>query len=88
MPASTRTDSSQGEIGVCPNCASLFRLRRPTQRFCGPKCRAAHAREVGQAGILVSSRRLRRRISLVIHTEDEAVLSAPLGTRYRLVREP
>lgn len=88
--ARTQSLSKQLELTPCAwvGCAQLFHPRNPAQRFCTGKCRAAHSREVGLVGTLVSSRRLRRRISLIIHTEDAGVLDAPLGTRFRLVREP
>lgn len=86
---STRTPQ-QTELTECAwqGCRELFSPRFPGQRFHLAKCRAAYARHIGMVGTLVSSRRLRRRISLIIHTEDAGVLDAPLGTRFRLVREP
>lgn len=87
-PPRTRTDTAQGTMIPCACCHTLFAPKVPAQRFCKPAHRAAYAREVGIVGTLVSSRRLRRRISVTIHTEDSAVLEAPIGTRFRLVREP
>lgn len=69
-------------------CGQLFAPRNPTQKFHADKCRAAYSREVGLVGATVSVRRLKTRNSVTLHTTDERVLDAPLGTRYRLVREP
>jgi len=88
MTASTRTEGRQDAMAACPGCEALFLPKRPTQRFCGPKCRVAYSRDVGIVGALVSSRRLKRRASVILHVEDFAVLEAPIGARYRLVREP
>jgi hypothetical protein len=88
----TRTQPSVGAqtaLSVCawPGCALLFAPRFPGQRFHSGKCRAAYSREIGVTATTVSVRRLKTRISITLHTTDEGVLDAPIGTRYRLVRE-
>ena len=87
----TRTDAAQVACEVCAMCHELFtpkhRGNHP-QRFCKAKCRAAYAREVGLVAGVVSVRRLKTRLSLMLHTTDERILSAPIGTKFRLVREP
>lgn len=88
MPPCTRTDDNQAEMIPCAYCRGLFAPKAPGQRFCLPKHRAAYAREIGIVGSLVISRRLKRRIRVALDIDDEAVLAAPLGTRFRLVREP
>lgn len=66
----------------------LFQPSHAAQKFHAPKCRAAYSREIGLVGHIASARRLRKSISIVIHTTDERALDAPLGTRFRLVKEP
>jgi len=84
----TRTANGQAAMIPCAYCHGLFVPKAPGQRFCLPKHRAAYAREIGIVGATVSVRRLRTRISVTLHTTDEAVLAAPLGAKFRLVREP
>lgn len=83
-----RVQPAQAELIPCAYCHALFEPTKPGQRFCLPKHRASYAREIGIVGATVSLRRLKTRISVTLHTTDEAVLAAPLGTRFRLVREP
>lgn len=91
-PPRTRTQPATGElpVTVCAwvACNKGFVPRNPAQRFCSGRCRAAHAREVGIVGTLVTARRLKRSNRIMLDVEDDAILKAPLGTRYRLVREP
>lgn len=83
-----RVQRAQAELIPCAYCRALFSPKAPGQRFCLPKHRAAYAREIGIVGATVSLRRLKRRIRVALDIDDEAVLAAPLGTRFRLVREP
>lgn len=82
------TDQLQMIRCAWPGCGILFTPRNPVQRFHADRCRAAYSREVGIVGVTVSVRRLKTRVSVTLHTADEHVLDAPLGTRFRLVREP
>lgn len=88
--ARTNAPARQLELIPCAwvGCEKLFAPRYPGQRFHSGACRAAYSREIGLTGKLKSSRRLTRGISLVFHTDDVGVLDAPIGTRFRLVREP
>jgi len=83
-------EGAQAELVVCawPGCAALFSPRFPGQRFHTGKCRAAYSREIGLTATTVSVRRLKTRISVTLHTVDAGMLDAPIGTRFRLVREP
>lgn len=87
-----RTDGPSQQLEMIPckwvGCGIMFSPRNPAQKFHADKCRAAYSREVGIVGTTVSVRRLKTRVSVTLHTADEHVLDAPLGTRFRLVREP
>lgn len=88
---STRTDAEQTQMDVCAWCHELFPINRrgnQPQRFCKPKCRAAYAREVGTVGRVVVIRKLKTRNSITLHTTDDRILTAPIGTKFRLVKEP
>jgi hypothetical protein len=75
-------------MACCAYCNRLYTPRNANARFCKAACRAAYSREIGLVGTAVSVRRLKRSISIVIHTADGRALDAPLGARFRLVREP
>lgn len=75
----------------CPQCQSLFAPKRPTQRFCGDRCRKAYHTDRGIQGPVVSVRRLRRGVSVVIHlpaAAAEAALKLELRQLVRIVPDP
>ena len=88
--ARTNAPARQLELIPCAwvGCGIVFSPRYPGQRFHTGACRAAYSREIGITAELKSSRRLVRGVRIMLDTNDEAVLDAPLGTRFRLVREP
>lgn len=83
---STRTEPTQATMKECPQCHILFPPRKRPSKFCGDKCKAAYNREHGIEGTSVSARRLKTRVSITIHTTDDRVLAAPLGTKWQLVK--
>ena len=92
LPSRTRTEGAGNQKTLCAcawsGCNALFEQRFPEQRFCKAKCRAAYSREVGLVGEVVGVRRLARRISVIVHCQDERALDLLLKSRVRLVREP
>jgi hypothetical protein len=78
----------QATMIACDYCHALFKQGKPLQRFCKPACRAAHNRDVGIVASSVSARKLKTRNSITLHTTDDRVLTAPLGTKWQLVKVP
>lgn len=83
----TRTEGRQAEMIPCAYCHVLFAPRKPG-RFCSPKHRAAYSREVGLVGEVIGVRRLTKRVSVIIHCDDDRSLDLALHTRVRIVKEP
>lgn len=77
----TRPQPRQQATAECPQCRSLFAPRRPTQTFCGQKCRSDYHRDRGIEGQVASVRRISRGVSLVIHVAEPAEAALRLKLR-------
>jgi hypothetical protein len=86
----TRSDV-QLELKPCAQCRDLFQPARPSQAFCGPKCRNAFHVDHGASGAVASVRRINRGASVVIHLTGpaaESALQLHLGEVVRVVAQP
>lgn len=74
----TRSDGQdQKELRFCllPDCRKPFTPVRESQKFCKDKCRLAYNKDYGQAGRVVSVRKLKGGMSsVVIHTQNAGQL--------------
>lgn len=85
MHSQAAGDPIQREAKVCP-CGELFVPRRPWQRFHSSACRNAWHSEHGHTARVRSVRRLARGISIVVHSDDEALLALVPGDVVRVDR--
>lgn len=82
---------SQAEMVACAYCAALFHPKRRWEAFCKPSCRSAFNVDIGASGRVVSVRRLKRGVSLILHLDGpagEAGLNLKVGDTVRAVRRP
>jgi hypothetical protein len=79
----TRSHDAPAEI-QCRQCQNTFQPSRPSQVFCGHKCRAAYHVDHGHQGAVKSVRRLKSGWSITLHIDDASGFQ--LGERVRLVR--
>ena len=85
----TASETRSPDIGgekICPQCQGTYQPARPSQVFCGKKCRDAWHIDHGHRGAVASVRRLKRGISIVLHTDDEGLLNLELGQVVRVVK--
>jgi endogenous inhibitor of DNA gyrase (YacG/DUF329 family) len=81
----------QAAMRSCPYCETLFAPRRRWEAFCSSKCRLAFDVDRGAQGRVVSVRRLRRGVSVVVHLHGpaaERALNFTPGETVNLVKRP
>lgn len=66
----------ESEIRGCALCGGQFMASRPSQTFCGRKCRKTFFEEIGASGIVAAVRKIKGGASVVIHLSGPAAQSA------------
>jgi hypothetical protein len=86
MEVTASETRSHGGVALiaCKHCQTAFVPSRPSQVFCGHKCRAAYHVDHGHQGAVKSVRRLKSGWSITLHVDDASGFQ--LAERVRLVR--
>jgi len=82
----SQAPAAQAALVPCPYCHALFTPRRAWSVFCSNKCRDGYNVDFGTQGIVISVRRLKHGISVVMHFDGPAAERAVRLIPRELVR--
>lgn len=86
-----RVLTQSGEGKHCAQCSLLFQPVRPSQAFCGDKCRMGFHADRGIEGAVARVQRTKAGASVVIHLTGpaaESALGLAIGAVVRVVPKP
>jgi hypothetical protein len=83
--------AQQGEMRACAYCRTLFEPKKRWAAFCKPECRTAFDVDFGATGRVVTVRKLKTGVSLILRATGpaaERLLNLTPGDQVRAVKQP